>query len=1058
MITNLPASPHDESAGPLAWMVRNRITPNLLMLVLLVGGLWMTTKIKQEVFPEFEEDTVTVNVAYPGTSPEEVEQGVILAIEEAVRGLEGISEIRATAAENQATVVLELLAGTDYSKIYQDVQQAISRITTFPEDAEKPQITLDTRRRDVLTLQIYGEVSEWDLHWAAEQVRDRLLQDPGITQIELEGARAYEIHVEVSQENLRSYGLTLQAIAQTIAATALDRSGGSVETASGEILLRVRERRDWATEFGSIPIIANQTGTVLRLGDIATITDGFENTDTFATYNGVRAIGIEIYRVGDQTPIGVAGSVRSALTHIMQDLPPSIQYAILKDRSEIYKQRLTLLLKNGFYGLVLVLVILSIFLEYKLAFWVTIGIPTSFLGTILFLPGFDVSINMISLFAFIIALGIVVDDAIIAGENIYEYRQQGKNFMEAAIVGGRDIAVPISFSILTNIVAFLPLMFVPGSFGKIWAVIPVVVSTAFLISWFEAIFILPAHLAHGESNSMTRMGATFHHIQQQFSRTFVRFIENTYGPFLRQAIGHRYVTVSLAVGLFIIVLAYPYSGRMGFILMPKVEADFALATSTLPFGSPSSESIRVRDVLVNAANQIINQQGDQTVSTGIFALVRENIVEVRVYLPPPELRPLSTGKLTALWRNQTPDISGIESLRFESDSGGPGRGASISVELSHQNIDMLDRASAELAERLTEFDKVKDVDDGYAPGKPQLDFHINEEARSLGLTSQEIARQVRNAFYGSEALRQQRGRNEIKVLVRFPEGERSSEYHVENLVIRTPARRDVPLYQVATVTKGRAYRDITRRDGRRTVTVTANVVPIKETSRILAALKNELLPDILGKYPGLTFSFEGRQADMRDAIRSFFYSSILALIIIYVLLAIPFRSYIQPAIVMTAIPFGIVGAILGHMIMGYNISIISIMGIIALGGVVVNDSLIMIDYANIKRREGLHPMEAISQAGIRRFRPILLTTLTTFGGLGPMIFETSRQARFMIPMAVSLGYGILFSTAIMLLLIPCLYLIVEDINNLWVREVQPPQVLSHPQSATRIVHGDIKTS
>ncbi|MDR4496294.1 MAG: efflux RND transporter permease subunit [Nitrospirales bacterium] len=1039
-----------QTSGPLAWMVQNRVTPNLLMLTLLLGGLFMASQIKQEVFPEFEEDTVTITVPFPGASPEEVEHGVILAIEEGVRGLEGVSEIRATASENQGTVVVELLANSNNQKIYQDIQQAINRIVTFPEDTEKPRVTLDTRRRDVLTLQLYGDVSEWTLREAAEQVRDRLLQESGITQIDLEGARAYEIHVEVSQEDLRAYGLTLEGIAQTISATALDRSGGSVETSSGEILLRVQERRNWASDFADIPIIANQTGTLLRLGDIAHISEGFQESETFATFNGVRAIGIEVYRVGDQTPIGVSKSVHAAMARIVPDLPSAIEYTVLKDRSEIYYQRLTLLLKNGFLGLLLVLAILSLFLEYKLAFWVTVGIPTSFLGAILFLPIMDVSINMISLFAFIIALGIVVDDAIIAGENIYEYRQRGKSFGEAAILGARDIAVPISFSILTNIIAFLPLMFVPGSFGKIWAVIPVVVSAAFIISWIEALFVLPAHLAHSGTNPTGTIGAAVHRTQQRFSVWFTRFVEKTYGPFLRRATEHRYLCMAIGFGIFAIVLAYPFSGRMGFILMPTVEADFAKATAVLPFGSPRSEMIRIRDGLIHSVQEVIDRYPGQKISTGTFALVLENTVDVRAYLPDPDHRPLSTSELTALWRERTPDFPGVQYVRFESDSGGPGRGASISVELSHRNIDMLDTASTDLADRLAEFESVKDVDDGYSPGKPQLDFRINEEARSLGLTAGEVARQARNAFYGSEALRQQRGRNEIKVLVRFPASERESEYHVENLVLRTPAGPHVPLYQVATVEKGRAFREITRRDGHRTVTVTANVQPVKETNLVLNRLKNDVLPILLRDYPGLSYTFEGRQADMRDALQSFLYSSTLALILIYVLLAVPFRSYLQPAIVMAAIPFGVVGAVIGHMIMGYSISIISMMGIIALGGVVVNDSLIMIDYANAKRREGHNALEAICQAGIRRFRPILLTTLTTFGGLGPMIFETSRQARFMIPMAISLGYGILFATAIMLVLIPCLYLIVEDLLAM-VTTVETPAPESIPKAPDALV-------
>jgi multidrug efflux pump subunit AcrB len=1037
-------------SGPLSWMVHNPITANLLMLTLLLGGLFMTTQIRQEVFPEWEMDTVTISVPFPGASPAEVEQGIILSIEEAVRGLDSIKEIRSTAEENQGTVVVELLAHSNNQKAYQDIQQAVGRIVTFPEDAERPQITLDIRRSNQVTIQIYGDVSERVLREAAEQVRDRLLQEPGITQIDLEGARAYEIHIEVSQEGLRAYGLTLEDIAQVVSATALDRAGGSVETAKGEILLRVQERRDWASEFANIPIIANQTGTMLRLGDLADLSDGFETKEIFAIYNGVRAIGLEVYRVGDQTPFSVSQSVKTSMARIVQDLPTSIYYAIQKDHSKIYQQRLTLLLKNGFWGLLLVLIILSLFLEYKLAFWVTVGIPTSFLGALLLLSAMDFSINMVSMFAFISALGIVVDDAIIAGENIYEYRQKGQTLVEAAIGGARDIAVPISFSIVTNMIAFLPLMFVPGWFGKVWIAIPAVVSSAFIISWVEALFILPAHLAHTRPSRQDAFGASLHRIQQEFSLRFTRIVTNGYGPFLRRAIAYRYLSVAIALGIFAIVLAYPFSGRMGFTLMPKVEADLAKVTAVLPFGSPVSDMIRIRDRLLDSLQTVINRYPGRQVTTGTFALIDGNTIDVFAYLPDPDQRPLSTSDLTNLWREHTGEPPGVEFMRFESDSGGPGSGPALSVELRHRNIDILEKAATDLAERLGEFANVHDVDDGYSPGKPQLVFHINEEARSLGLTAGEIARQVRNAFYGSEALRQQRGRHEIKVLVRFPETERTSEYHVENLVIRTPTGQDVPLYQVASVEKSRSLREITRREGNRTVTVTANVQPYKETNLVLSELQKEILPQLLRDYPALHYSFEGRQADMRDALQSFLTSATLALIIIYALLAVPFHSYVQPVIVMAAIPFGIVGAVIGHMIMGYSLTVVSVMGIIALGGVVINDSLIMIDYANSRRRAGLESAEAIWQAGIRRFRPILLTTLTTFSGLAPMIFETSRQARFLIPMAISLGYGILFATAIMLILIPCLYMIVEDIKGMFthLKTYSHQDVQDNPQSLT----------
>ncbi len=1019
--------------GPIAWMARNSVTANLLMLALLCGGLFMTTRIQQEVFPAFELDRVSVSIAYPGATPEEVEQGVVLAVEEAVRSLDGIDEVRSTATEGSASVSLELLSGADAQKVYQDVQQAVARITTLPEETERPRITLDVHKHGVVDIQVFGDVDEQSLYQAAQRVRETLLQQSGITQVDLEGARSLEVHIEIPEATLRAHDLTLNEVAQAVRAMAIDRAGGSIDTRGGEILLRVKERRQWAQEFATLPLLSGEGGVLLRIGDIARVRDGFADSNRVATFDGKRAIGVNVSRVGEQTPLGVSEAVRDALPAISAGLPPQIALTILRDRSDIYLERLSLLLKNGFIGLLLVLVLLSVFLEFKLAFWVTVGIPTSFLGALIFLPGMDVSINMISLFAFIIALGIVVDDAIIAGENIYEYRQRGMGFLEASIQGARDIAVPIGFSILTNIVAFLPMLFVPGSFGKIWAVIPLVVSSVFVISWVEALFILPAHLAHVRDRRASRLGEALHQRQQRFSLGFRHFVEDFYGPFLQRAVRHRYLTVTSAVALLAVVLSIPLSGRMGFILMPKVESDQANTSVTLPVGTALERVEAVRDRILGALEKIIAENGGEKLSKGVFALVNENKVSIRAYLQPPGQRPISTAKVTKLWREAVGPIPGAESSRYESDRGGPGSGASISVELSHNDSAMLDRSSNALAERLAQFSNVKDIDDGYTPGKRQFDFHLTAEARSLGLTANEIGNQIRAAFYGAEALRQQRGNDEVKVLVRLPENERQRVYDLEQMLIRTPDGGYVPLAQVVEFDPGRAYTEISRRNGRRTVTVTANVDPITETARVLAAVKQELLPALLRDYPGLSYSFEGRQASLRDAVESFVYSVSGALIVIFALLAIPFRSYAQPLIVMSAIPFGAVGAILGHLLMGYNLSMISVMGMIALGGVVVNDALVMIDYANKRRKEGESAFDAMVAAGVRRFRPIILTTVTTFGGLSPMIFETSRQARFMIPMAISLGYGILFATAITLLLVPSLYVIMEDVRQLWSR-------------------------
>jgi multidrug efflux pump subunit AcrB len=1021
-------NPIEQQRGIISWMVHNRVTPNIIMLVFILGGLFVATRIKQEVFPEFDLDLVTIRMAYPGSSPEEIEQGIILAIEEGIRGLDGIKEVTATAAEGSATVTAELLEDAESQKAYQDIKQEIDRITTFPEDAEEPEVSMAVHRHEVLQIQLYGQVSEWILRELAEEVRDRLLQNPEITQVDLYGAREYEIHIEVPQDILRTYGLTLDDIASKIKRTSVEIPGGLIETKGGDILLRVKQRRDWAHEFAQIPIVTTAQGAILYLSNIATVTDDFEETDRLATYNGYRSVGIAVYRIGKQTPIGVSDAAKEAMKEIEKDLPPGADWAISRDRSEMYKQRSGLLLKNAFFGLVLVLILLSLFLEYKLAFWVTLGIPTSFLGAFLFLPGIDITINMMSMFAFIVALGIVVDDAIVAGENIYEYRNRGMDSIKAAILGVKDVAIPISFSILTNIIAFVPLCFIPGVIGKIFKTIPFVVITVFAISWVESLLILPAHLAHSNTKNRSALSAFLHERQQMFSQKFTRFVEKVYGPFLDNCIKHRYLTLAFGVVVFFVILGYVYSGRIGIIMMPRIESDRSVVTATLPYGSAFEKASKVSDRLVQAAGEVAKSNGGDKLVEGTFALIDENKVEVTIYLTDPDIRPISTSELTKKWRNAVGQIAGLESLKFESDRGGPGSGATLTVELSHRDIDVLDKASAELADILSEFPNVEDIDDGYTPGKQQLDFTIKPEGESLGLTAYEVARQVRNAFYGSEALRQQRGRNEVKVKVRFPKKDRVSEYDVEQLLIHTPSSSDVPLMQIASVKRGRAYTIINRRNGRRTVTVTADVDPISETALVQATLNSEILPKLVQDYPGLSYGYEGRQADFKESMQKLVSGFVLALLGIFVLLAIPFGSYSQPLIVMVAVPFGIVGAILGHIIMGYSLSIMSMMGIIALSGVVVNDSLLLIDYSNRLKKQGSSSFQAIHLAGIRRFRPIILTSLTTFGGLAPMIFETSRQARFMIPMALSLGYGILFSTAITLVLVPSLSMILEDIQ------------------------------
>jgi multidrug efflux pump subunit AcrB len=1017
--------------GPIAWMAGHSVAANLLMFVFLVGGLIYAGQIKKEVFPDFELDYVTISVPYPGASPEEVERGVVLAIEEAVQGLDGIKETTAAAREGSASVTVEIIEGKNIERLAQDIQSEVDRITSFPDEAEEPRVTIAQRKRSVVSLALYGAQSEKVLRETAEQVRDRLLQSPQITQVEFSGVRDFEIDISVPQAQLRAYGLTLEQIAQTIRRAAVELPGGSIKTEGGDVLVRMKERRDFGPEFGRIPIITSNEGTQVLLSDLARITDGFEDTDSYATYNGYPAILIEVYRVGDQTPIAVSEAVQEKLIEINADLPPKIFLDARNDRSDIYRQRMDLMLRNGYMGLALVFILLAVFLEPRLAFWVSLGIPISILGSLFFIPMAGVSINIISMFAFIITLGIVVDDAIVAGENMFHHRQRGATWYKAAVDGTREIATPVTFSVLTNIVAFAPLFFVSGFMGKVFRQIPVVVVAVFAISLIESLLILPAHIGHQRRSAPTTgiFGWLFRQ-QHRFSHWFSRMVRTRYGPFLDLVLKNRYIAMSIGIALLLVTISYVRSGRMGFELFPKVESDYAIVTAILPYGTAVEKTEAVQRRLVASAKQVAEENGGEKLVEGIFARINGNESTVRVYLTPPDVRPISTAEVTALWRARVGAITGLESLKFESDAGGPGRGAAISVELSHRNVDILEKASGEVAQALGYFPNATDIDDGYSPGKRQIDFKIRPEARSLGLRSEDVARLVRHAYYGAEALRQQRGRNEVRVMVRLPKSERVSEQQLEDMVLWTPAGTEIPLMEAVSVQHGRAYTTINRRNGRRVVTVTADARPRSKAGQVIASLSEETLPELQDRYPGLTYSFEGRQADRRESMQSLVKGLMVALLVIYAMLAIPFNSFIQPLIIMLVIPFGIVGAVIGHLIMGYSLSLMSMFGVVALSGVVINDSLVLIDFANRQRQQGLDRHDAIHTSGINRFRAIMLTTLTTFGGLTPMIFETSRQARFLIPMAVSLGFGILFATLITLLLVPCLYLIVEDLRQL----------------------------
>lgn len=1024
--------------GPIAWMVNNPVAANLLMLVCLVGGALVYTQIKQEVFPDMTEDIVTVRVGYPGATPEEVEQGICLAVEEAMRGIEGVDEVNSTAGEGSATVSAEILKGSDPMKVYQDIKSEIDRITTFPEDAEEPQVSLEARRREVMDLVLYGDIPETSLRQLAEQVRDRLQQNPAITQVDLSGTRDLEISIEVSQENLRRYGLTHREIAAQLAGEAVELSGGGIKTARGETLLRMKERKDHGMEFARIPVAASEDGTRVLLGDISTVIDGFADSDRTGYYNGRRAIMLDIYRVGDQTPASISKAVYDMIPQIREQLPAGVQIDVLNDRTRVFFQRADLLLRNGALGLVLVMILLGVFLEIRLAFWVMMGIPISFLGSMILMPVMGLSINMITMFAYILALGIVVDDAIVVGENIYHYQQAGLPPAEAAVKGTREVASPVGFSILTNIVAFLPLLVLPGMMGRVMGVLPFVVISVFTISWLESLYILPAHLSHGRRRELRGIRGWIHNRQQRISQAFSRWVQTRYRFFLDLCLRHRYLVLCAALTLLIVVGGYWRSGRLGFSMFSTVESDSAQATVVLPYGVNAEQTRRVADRLVAAAQKVVDESGHPELCQGIFADVGRggsHQALIRVYLAEAEVRDkiMGTTEFVRRWREKTGAVPGVRFIRYASDSGGPGSGAALRVELRHEEVSVLDRAAKALAAELTTFPLVQDIDDGVLTGKQQFDFTMKPEAAGLGLTAGNVGRQVRAAFEGTEVLRQQRGRNEVKVKVRYPETERTRMYNLENFLLRTPDGGEVPLSEVVETEAGYSYTAISRRNGMRTQTVTADVRPRSKAGDVMRQLDVSVFPKLMEQFPGLDYSYEGLQAENRDSFASMQVTIPLVLLSIYALLAIPFRSYSQPLIVMISIPFGVIGAVLGHIVMRYSMTMIGIIGMLALSGVVVNDALVLIDFANSRRAHHSNAHDAVVAAGIQRFRPIMLTTLTTFGGLAPMIFETSRQARFLIPMAISLGYGLLFATSITLVLVPSLYMIVEDIKEKFAR-------------------------
>ena len=1037
--------------GMIEWFARNDVAANLLMVFIMASGLIAVTVVREELMPEIELDRINIQVPYLGAAPEEVEQAVTIRIEEAIQGIDGIKEIQSTAAEGMGTVIVELELGADARKVVDEVKSSVDAITTFPVEAEKPIIRELTRRRQVADISVFGDVDLFTLKATAERVRDELTAIPGITQVEIVSAPPYEISIEVSELTLRRHGLTFDQIADAVRRSSLDLPGGSVRTEGGEILLRTIGQAYRGTEYENLVLWTRADGSRLRVGDVATVVDGFAETDQFARFDRTPTMLVSVFRTGDQSVIEIGELIHAYIEDSQTRLPDGISMTIWQDSSERLSDQLSLMLRNGATGFVLVFITLALFLDLRLALWVSLGIPLSFLGAIALMPSLDISINMMSLFAFVTVLGIVVDDAIIVGENIFRHQEEHGDGLRGSIEGGQEIAKPVIFAVLTTVAAFMPLLFVPGMMGKIFRLIPLIVIPCLLFSLVESLGILPAHLSHMKKSGPSGVWRRF---QGFFANGLKLFIRRVYRPSLEFGLRWRYLTAAVGVATLIVTAGMMLGGWTSFHFFPSIEADVIAGSITMPQGTPAEvTSAAVEKLEVGAARlrarlleetgqdyfrHVAAAVGDQPMASrggggGGFgaatSLAASHVGEVTIELAPSDLRAYNSEQLGLMWRELTGPIPEAVDLNFAMSMMTPGD--DIDVQLAGPNIDDLRAAADDVKRRLAEYAGVYEISDSFRAGKEEMQLGIKPAAETLGLTLQDLGHQVRQAFYGEEAQRIQRGRDDIRVMVRYPREHRRSLGDLETMRVRTPNGGEVPFSQVAVVEPGRGFASIKRVNRNRAVNVTASVdAAVTTAGQVIADLEAHILPEALANYPGVFFTFEGAQAEQVDAVAGLQLGFILALLMIFGLLAVPLRSYVQPIIIMSAIPFGLVGAVWGHFFMGLDVTMMSMFGLVALSGVVVNDSLIMVDFINRNRSRHVDIAVAVREAGVNRFRAILLTSLTTFFGLAPLMTESSFNAAFMKPMAVSLAFGVLFATFITLMLVPTAYMILDDIERL----------------------------
>ena len=1033
--TTPPPSPALPESGFVHYFANNAVAANLVMTLMLVGGVLAGLRLTAQVFPTVAPGIVTVTVAYPGATPAEVEEGITRRVEEAVSGIDGVDRVTSKASENVGTITVELKDFVGATNVRDDVEAAVDRLADFPpEEAEQAEVVLAETVSDVMTLVVSSELSEGELRHGAEHLEDALLALPTVSLVSLSGARDYEIAIELREQDLRRYGLSLDQVAKAVRASSLNLSSGELRTEAGDLLLRTNRKRERGEEFEDIVLDARAHGAILRLGDVATVRDGFADVDLVNEYNGRQSVFVRVQKSEAEDVLVIAENIKNLLSRYQP--PPGIDVAIWEDQTEILDARLNLLVRNGVLGFALVFLFLVVMLDLRLAIWVAMGVPISFLGAFLLFDFLAVNINMVSLFALIMVLGIVVDDAVVVGENIIAEQETGRlGGPAAAVAGARGVQGPVLIGVLTTMAAFAPLMFVTGVFGQILSVVAIVVITVLSMSLIEAFFILPAHLSHGNAWSRWPLDA----FQNWVAHWVRRFRDNVLVPAVAAAVRHHYLTVLAGLGLMAIAGSLAATGVVRFNFMPNLEPDRISADVQFPVGTPFEITRAAAERMVAAAhatNEAIEDApfravsvtvgGRPRVSQGPVAqggmVVASNVATVQIQLE--VARTQSAQELERLWRANVGDIPGAERLSFSSSFFSDE--VSIEYELAHQDDDTLTEAVEEVKRGYRAIPGMVEVRDTANAGKRQFDIELMPAGEAAGLTPADIARQLRGAFWGNEVQRIQRGRQEIKVMVRYPKEQRRSARDLFNVRIRLADGTETPLSAVAQVTETRDFSSIDRVDGLRVVKVTGRVdTAVITTTQADRIVGEELLPALRDRYPGLTVIQSGFGREQTKDMAALGDLAIVALLVIFVLLASKLRSYSQPLIILAGVPLGASGAVIGHFLLGYDLSFISMFGMVALSGVVVNDSLVMIDrYNRIRAASDIGPAEAIVEAVRHRFRAIFLTTATTALGLTPMLFETDTQAQFLIPMAVSLATGILFASVVILFVVPALAMIV----------------------------------